>query len=177
MLCRILSLLVAGVLAYGTLGSSAVSAAEQGSDSWRYRYWNNQWWYWVPEGHWAYWQNKQWNNYRPSTGSLASRAAGDTNTGSGRVQVPCVLCGYSETSGQSSDVADVGTGRSSAYPESSRIYQVSAGPSKIGPLYGKALSSTTPPHAFSTNAEPGPFYDHAGSSFDLQVDRSHFLGY
>jgi hypothetical protein len=60
--------------------------------------------------------------------------------------------------------------------EPSRTYQGGNGNSYIGPVYGKARSSMGSV-AISANAESGPFYDHAGSSFDSDIDTSHFLGY
>ena len=156
-----MNLVVAVAILLGVLGSSALSAAEQRGDSWRFRYWNSQWWYWMPEERWVYWQNSRWHDYPPN----------------GQAQVVCTLCGFTEASGQSADATAVPDTRPSyKYAEPSRAYQGDAGQSRIGPLYGKSLSSTAS-HTSSANGEAGPFYDHAGATFDPGVDKSHFLGY
>jgi hypothetical protein len=169
MVRRILSPFVAVAIVLSVLGSSTLSAAEQRAASWHHRYWNSLWWYWMPEGRWVYWQNNQWNNYPISTIKLVSYTEGGVNTRDGLPR--------SEASGQSCNAAAVsGIPQSSGHAVPPRAYQGDVGQSDIGPLYGKARSSTAS-HSSSANAEAGPFYDHADSLFDTGINRSHFFGY
>ncbi len=32
-------------------------------DGWRYRYYNNRWWYWGPNNSWSYWYGNAWVPY------------------------------------------------------------------------------------------------------------------
>jgi hypothetical protein len=34
---------------------------------WRYRNWNNEWWYWLPGGYWSYYRGDRWNRYEPDS--------------------------------------------------------------------------------------------------------------
>lgn len=47
---------------YRSAASKAAShtALTEGVDGWRYRYFNNRWWYWRPSNSWAYWDGNQW---------------------------------------------------------------------------------------------------------------------
>lgn len=70
---RLVLLLVVGAFAVMGVGLVPVVAkAEeqaqtkaQTQDQWRFVFFNNEWWYWLPEGRWVYWRENRWNNYDP----------------------------------------------------------------------------------------------------------------
>src|SRR5262249_42998356 len=37
----------------------------RGDNRWRYRNWNNEWWYWMPGGYWSFYRGDRWNRYEP----------------------------------------------------------------------------------------------------------------
>ena len=37
------------------------------ADRWRYKYHNNQWWYYTPQNRWMIYNNNRWGNYDPQT--------------------------------------------------------------------------------------------------------------
>jgi hypothetical protein len=178
MVRHVLNLLVAGAIVLGGLGASAPLAANQGGESWRFRVSEGRWWYWMPEGRWVYWQDGRWNDYRTPTVKFASRDGVGVSTPSGEAQSPCIPCSLTVAPGNAINAGAGSEARiyTAAYAETSRLFQGNSGGTLVGPLYGKA-QSLTEPHVASTYAEPGPFYDHAGSLFDTAVDRSLFLGY
>jgi hypothetical protein len=47
-------------------GANAGVAANQSGDQWRYRWHNNNWWYWTPENRWVYRNGNEWTNYEPA---------------------------------------------------------------------------------------------------------------
>jgi hypothetical protein len=47
-------------------GVNAGVAANQSGDQWRYRWHNNNWWYWTPDNRWVYRNGNQWVNYEPA---------------------------------------------------------------------------------------------------------------
>jgi hypothetical protein len=46
--------------------ANAGVAANQRGDQWRYRWHNNNWWYWTPENRWVYRNGNEWTNYEPA---------------------------------------------------------------------------------------------------------------
>jgi hypothetical protein len=42
---------------------SAFERSGRGRDSWRYRYDNGAWWYWLPNNRWMYYDNGAWQDY------------------------------------------------------------------------------------------------------------------
>jgi len=58
----------------------ANTSANLQQDQWRYRYHNNQWWYWMPGNYWMTYNNGGWNRYNAAVGAavgvgpLAARA-------------------------------------------------------------------------------------------------------
>jgi hypothetical protein len=49
----------------GVRGSATTSTAAD--QSWRYRFDQGFWWYWLPSNRWAYWSGNQWFEYAPHT--------------------------------------------------------------------------------------------------------------
>lgn len=45
--------------------NTPVAAGPQG-EQWRYRWHNNNWWYWTPENRWIYRNGNDWTNYEPT---------------------------------------------------------------------------------------------------------------
>jgi hypothetical protein len=177
MVRRTLNLLVAGVIALGAMGSRALPAAEQDRDSWRYRVWNNQWWYWTAEQRWVYWQNNRWNDYRGSSDRVGSRVRADAAAVSTQGPSHFTLSSSSASPGQPAGaMADSAIGPSQRTSALSRGNYADTGLSNVGPVYGHAMSSTAP-RASLPNAEIRPYFGHASSTVDPDVDRSVFLGY
>ncbi|MEN6448943.1 MAG: hypothetical protein ABFC96_00490 [Thermoguttaceae bacterium] len=58
--------LAAAALSFVSAGVRPVEAADKtpanGSDQWRFVYFNSEWWYWLPEGRWLYWSDNRWNS-------------------------------------------------------------------------------------------------------------------
>jgi hypothetical protein len=63
----------AGVPGNGNVGV----AVNQSGDQWRYRWHNNNWWYWTPADRWVYRNGNEWTNYEPAV--TAAPAVGYTN--------------------------------------------------------------------------------------------------
>jgi len=63
----------AGVPGNGNVGV----AVNQRSDQWRYRWHNNNWWYWTPANRWVYRNGNEWVNYEPAV--TAAPAVGYAN--------------------------------------------------------------------------------------------------
>jgi hypothetical protein len=168
MRCRTMILtLVAGLtLAHGFgLWTAAATAAEAkgpavatvtptvkpaaAENAWRYVYFNGQWWYWLPENRWVYWQNRRWNNYAPAA------------VAENRATAPAPQSGLM--------LADPAANRDEVRPfyghAESSIYYGPSGQEEIGPFYGNAL----PRDVFGPRVVPRyrnrPNYGHAGSSY------------
>lgn len=47
-------------------GPNAGVAANPSGDQWRFRWHNNNWWYWTPENRWVYRNGNEWTNYEPA---------------------------------------------------------------------------------------------------------------
>jgi hypothetical protein len=45
----------------------AKAAAVSRPDSWRYRWFQNRWWYYGPTNQWQYWQSNRWHAYDAPT--------------------------------------------------------------------------------------------------------------
>ncbi|MHB8899248.1 MAG: hypothetical protein ACYC6Y_10925 [Thermoguttaceae bacterium] len=45
-------------------------AVNQGGDQWRYRWHNNNWWYWTPANRWVYRNGDEWVNYEPTVAAV-----------------------------------------------------------------------------------------------------------
>jgi hypothetical protein len=55
----------------GVPGNGNVGAAANPSDNqWRYRWHNNNWWYWTPENRWIYRNGNAWVNYEPAVAAV-----------------------------------------------------------------------------------------------------------
>lgn len=64
--------------------AQVAAVAVQNPDQWRYRYHNNQWWYYTPQNHWMTYNNGAWNRYyAPGTGVSAGVNLGNTGIGAG----------------------------------------------------------------------------------------------
>ncbi len=62
----------------GVPGNGNVGVAvNQRGDPWRYRWHNNNWWYWTPANRWVYRKGNEWVNYEPAV--TAAPAVGYTN--------------------------------------------------------------------------------------------------
>ena len=62
----------------GAPGNGNVGVAvNQGGDQWRYRWHNNNWWYWTAENRWVYRNGNEWVNYEPAV--AAAPAVGYTS--------------------------------------------------------------------------------------------------
>lgn len=48
----------------------AESKLPANSNAWRYVRHGGQWWYWLPEKRWIYWQGDRWNNYVEATAAV-----------------------------------------------------------------------------------------------------------
>jgi hypothetical protein len=57
----------------GVPGTAGVAVRQRG-DQWRYRWHNNNWWYWTVENRWVYRNGNEWVNYAPAV--AAAPAAG-----------------------------------------------------------------------------------------------------
>ena len=47
-------------------GANAGVVANQSGDQWRYRWHNNNWWYWTTENRWVFRNGSEWTNYEPA---------------------------------------------------------------------------------------------------------------
>ena len=55
-----------GVSAGVSSNANVGVAANQSGDQWRYRWHNNNWWYWTRENRWVYRNGNEWTNYEPA---------------------------------------------------------------------------------------------------------------
>jgi hypothetical protein len=130
--------------ARGAKGPDAKKSPD--ANAWRYRWHGGQWWYWLPENRWVYWENNRWNDYA-APAVVQDRA-------------PASAAGRRGSPGR--DPEEVrpfyGHAQSDIYYEPSRQEE-------IGPFYGNAL----PREVFGSPTPPrfrrGPFYGRAGSSY------------
>ncbi|MCE5266891.1 MAG: hypothetical protein LLG00_03285 [Planctomycetaceae bacterium] len=66
-----LLLLAIALLFVGVGTASAADRSSPGNqDDWRYVYYNDEWWYWLPEGRWLFWRDGRWNSYAPDSFTL-----------------------------------------------------------------------------------------------------------
>ena len=60
---------------FGVPGNANVAvAANPGGDQWRYRWHNNNWWYWTTANRWVYRNGNEWVNYQPAAAAVPAVA-------------------------------------------------------------------------------------------------------
>jgi hypothetical protein len=47
--------------------TNARAATPENPDRWRFRYYNNQWWYYTPQNRWMFYRDNNWANYDATT--------------------------------------------------------------------------------------------------------------
>ena len=55
-----------GMIQTPRAGANAGVVANQSGDQWRYRWHNNNWWYWTTENRWVFRNGSEWTNYEPA---------------------------------------------------------------------------------------------------------------
>jgi hypothetical protein len=55
--------------------------APRDGQSWRYRFHDGRWWYWLPSERWVYWQDGRWIEYAPSAGREPAFRIGEPRRG------------------------------------------------------------------------------------------------
>ena len=127
-------------------GNVAVAVNQRG-DQWRYRWHNNNWWYWTTENRWVYRNGNEWVNYEPAV-----------------VAVPAV--------GYANQPADYQSGPNGYYPGSysySTGYRGYYGPVYQGGYYGPVYQGGY--------YGSGGYYGQPGISFGLGFGRGLRFGY
>jgi hypothetical protein len=47
----------------GAINAGAQNPSQNDANSWRYSYFNGQWWYWTPNNNWMYYRGNNWNRF------------------------------------------------------------------------------------------------------------------
>ncbi len=130
-------------------GQKSAASQSQAQERWRYKYYNGEWWYWLPANRWVYWRGTRWNNYDPKTFTRPRSVVVSPN-GPG-------VAGYAGPTIGDSDVRPF-----YGHAESALDRRVLTPNAEVGPFYGHALPSEVF-GGWRARRSVGPFYGHAGS--------------
>lgn len=120
------------------------------ANSWRYVWHNQQWWYWLPENRWVFWQVNRWNDYvAPAVTSAVVQAQAVTSAADCR-----------EIASRDPDE----TGPFYGHAQSG-FFNVTSSQDEIGPFYGHAMShGVFGFRAAGQEVQNRPYYGHADDS-------------
>jgi hypothetical protein len=144
--CLVLTVM-AGATCCGVATSRATAADKPAGEAWRYVHHNNEWWYWLPEGRWAYWRGGHWNRYAPAATNAtqsASEYEGSRTT-------------YYRGAESADEIRPFYGHAGSAWEYRAREAQ------EVGPFYGHAMPADVFGPSTPAGGEIRPYYGHAVS--------------